>query len=449
MLIVGVGAVGSLLADELAHLGYSPLVMIDYDVLEPPNLNRHRLGAKALGEPKAEAMAEQIRGDLPGICDARGVSADFTKLTVHEQLEFVQAADIVVAATDDPSCQLQINLVCLQAEKPAVYPGVWVQGDVEAAEVGEIQWVLPGRHTPCYQCATIWRQQRGGGNAEPRHGTRAALQVLVNATIEVVGALLEPASSPGLLDPHRTLILTHGVRPASHGVRDYFRGRGARSAHIELPATPCPACGAARSQARQRSSVPPPPRIARVASRTPLDPPLSLSQYLSTAIVLVTLFTIMAGVVIWLSGSPPPGSDLGSVEDTTTFSHSVELGAGVVEVAAGSIQVGQSVSVFASGTLGYGYEGDAQCAGYPTTTPDGNRMVDGKPCAEKIDKSMPVPLAPVGSLIVAFSEQGPWHFIGSSASLTAPNTGTLYFAYNDSNRTDDTGSYTVKYAVTG
>ena len=186
MLIVGVGAVGGFLAEELARLGISPLRLVDHDRIEVENLVRHPLGASAVGLPKASTLADRIHNDFPA-CDVIGIDANFLELPSNEQLRLVREADLVVAATDSVECQRRINEVCLAAEAIAVYPAVWVGTHVRDAEVGEILWVLPGRHTPCYLCMTAWRPT--GPGAEARGGTRADIKVLVLATVWVLSLI--------------------------------------------------------------------------------------------------------------------------------------------------------------------------------------------------------------------------------------------------------------------
>jgi len=112
------------------------------------------------------------------------------------------------------------------------------------------------------------------------------------------------------------------------------------------------------------------------------------------------------------------------------------------------INLGARVSIRATGSLQYGYEGAAGCVGYPTTDPDGNRTLNGVPCDLKIDPLTPLPTAPVGALIARMGSTGPWQLVGSNDSITAAHSGTLYFAYNDDFRQDDSGGYTVNYTVT-
>ncbi len=240
VLIVGTGSVGSLVAAELSRRGISPLCLVDQDVLEVENLVRHHLGAESLGQPKAPALADRIRRDFPP-CDTTGLHANFLELPQDEQFRLVREADVVIAATDSVECQRRVNEVCLAAEVMAVYPGIWVDPRVRDAEVGEIIWVLPGRHTPCYLCATEWRQ--AGADAEARGGTRADIQVLVAATVSVVAGLLDPhAERAQILDEQRTYILVHAFMPTSREVRRLLPG-GLRTFRVPFPETPCPACG--------------------------------------------------------------------------------------------------------------------------------------------------------------------------------------------------------------
>jgi hypothetical protein len=161
---------------------------------------------------------------------------------------------------------------------------------------------------------------------------------------------------------------------------------------------------------------------------------------------LLVVAVILAGL-LWSIG------ERGHRQSTTLpalpAAGSVRLGATVAEMPVGTILAGQQVGVSASGAVGYGYEGAADCAGYPTADPDGNRTLAGTSCPRKYDPLTPLPSAPVASLLVSLSRQGPWQFVGSHGTFIAPEPGTLYFAHNDGYRADDTGFYTIEYRVTG
>ena len=50
--------------------------------------------------------------------------------------------------------------------------------------------MLPGRHTPCYECAFIHRQH--APDVQAARGSRLNIQQVVLATAQVVRALLDP-----------------------------------------------------------------------------------------------------------------------------------------------------------------------------------------------------------------------------------------------------------------
>lgn len=306
VLIVGTGAVGGFLAEELARVGYS-LVLVDKDVLEQENLVRHPLGAEWLGQSKAPSLAAKIKRDLP-VCDARGVDADFMALPESEQLALVRGADIVVAATDMFECQCCVNRVCLSAEIDAVFPGIWVDPRVRDGEVSEILWVLPGRHTPCFECAVAFRH--GHPDAQAGRGNRLDMQQLAIATAQIVIALMDPTDVRGaLLDPQQTAIYIHGFTPRSPGVRDTFPTEGLRNqyAHVPFPPTPCPACGG--WDPPQPSPTPATstglgthPRVPA----TPTPPPTHAGAWAMAALVAIAL--VIIGVVALRHGHSPPAS---------------------------------------------------------------------------------------------------------------------------------------------
>jgi hypothetical protein len=63
--VIGVGAVGSLVAELLVRMGAEDLVLVDDETLAIGNLARHRLRMDALGESKASALAEKLNITSP------------------------------------------------------------------------------------------------------------------------------------------------------------------------------------------------------------------------------------------------------------------------------------------------------------------------------------------------------------------------------------------------
>lgn len=63
--IAGCGGLGSTAAIALARAGVGRLVIADFDVVEPSNLNRQQYFVSQIGEPKVKALAENIRKANP------------------------------------------------------------------------------------------------------------------------------------------------------------------------------------------------------------------------------------------------------------------------------------------------------------------------------------------------------------------------------------------------
>jgi len=59
--IAGLGGLGSSVAVALARIGAGRLVLVDYDVVEPSNLNRQQYFIDQIGLPKTEALEANLR----------------------------------------------------------------------------------------------------------------------------------------------------------------------------------------------------------------------------------------------------------------------------------------------------------------------------------------------------------------------------------------------------
>lgn len=58
--IAGAGGLGSNVAAALARAGVGKLIVADFDVLEPPDLNRQYYFVDQVGKPKVEALGENL-----------------------------------------------------------------------------------------------------------------------------------------------------------------------------------------------------------------------------------------------------------------------------------------------------------------------------------------------------------------------------------------------------
>jgi hypothetical protein len=65
--VLGCGSVGSPVAHALARSGIGRLVLVDKQVLKSANVGRHSLGVESIDDPKAPALARQIRSALPHV----------------------------------------------------------------------------------------------------------------------------------------------------------------------------------------------------------------------------------------------------------------------------------------------------------------------------------------------------------------------------------------------
>lgn len=98
--VVGVGALGSFIAEMLARSGVRHLTLLDHDVVMPGNLVRHLVGPDAVGLPKAEAVKRHICGRDELLTIDISVS-DHMLTTGAQALELLRSHDLVVNATAD------------------------------------------------------------------------------------------------------------------------------------------------------------------------------------------------------------------------------------------------------------------------------------------------------------------------------------------------------------
>lgn len=96
--IAGLGGLGSNIATMLARIGVGELFLVDFDIVEPSNLNRQCYYVRHLGMPKTVALKEQIEEINPFI----KVTTRNIKITENNVKELFAGCDIICEAFDKP-----------------------------------------------------------------------------------------------------------------------------------------------------------------------------------------------------------------------------------------------------------------------------------------------------------------------------------------------------------
>ena len=103
--IVGAGAVGSVLADQLSRAGIGKLRLTDKQRLRPGNAIRHLLDLASIGKNKAAAVADHIRAS--NYCPPGGVESVNSSVRVPDDAaRAFDHADLVIDATGNPATTL-------------------------------------------------------------------------------------------------------------------------------------------------------------------------------------------------------------------------------------------------------------------------------------------------------------------------------------------------------
>lgn len=143
VLIVGVGALGSSLAQQMTRAGVGIVRLADRDYVEPSNLQRQSLfdeeDARA-AQPKAVAAAAKLRR-INGAVRAEPFVTEVNANTVGALLNGVQ---LVLDGTDNVRTRVALSDACFARGVPLLYGGVTGSEAMSAA-------LVPGE-TACLRC---------------------------------------------------------------------------------------------------------------------------------------------------------------------------------------------------------------------------------------------------------------------------------------------------------
>ena len=143
ILIIGCGATGSVLANNLARAGVGYLRVVDRDYVEGNNLQRQVLYEEEdvlAGMPKAIAAAQRLRK----INSLIEVDPRVTDVTADNIEELMAGMDLALDGTDNFETRYLLNDASLKGGIPWIYSGV-------IASYGVTMTVLP-HDTACLRC---------------------------------------------------------------------------------------------------------------------------------------------------------------------------------------------------------------------------------------------------------------------------------------------------------
>ena len=125
-LIVGVGAVGSFVADQLARSGIGQLTLLDYDRLRPGNSTRHLCGPDHIHEFKTDAVKKILVERTKLASDL--VRTATASLRPELAFDLVPKHDIVINATADYGVEWMLDNIAMDLDVPAVHVGIHRHG---------------------------------------------------------------------------------------------------------------------------------------------------------------------------------------------------------------------------------------------------------------------------------------------------------------------------------
>ncbi len=214
VLIVGVGALGSVQAELLARAGIGFLRLVDRDVVDLSNLQRQFLfREKDVERPKAAAAAERLLEIHSGI----RVEPCVTDLSARNIGELVQGVDLILDGTDNFETRYLINDVSVKSGIP------WIHGGVLGFE-GSVMVVRP-ESGPCLRCVF----------PDPPQGTSLP-------TCETAGVLNAAVNWVASLQAAKSMFLLTGGRIPDHLFALDIANGSVRSIHV-CRHDNCPACG--------------------------------------------------------------------------------------------------------------------------------------------------------------------------------------------------------------
>ena len=150
--IVGLGGTGSLIAQQLVHLGVRDFILVDPDVIESTNLNRVANAFQDdIGQPKVK-IAERYIFSVTKDAVVNCIQGDIIQSSQAREL---LNADIIFGCTDSHGSRAVLQQVSYQYMIPCIDMGttIAVTDDQVKHIYGRVQLLSPGH--ACFTCSNL------------------------------------------------------------------------------------------------------------------------------------------------------------------------------------------------------------------------------------------------------------------------------------------------------
>lgn len=179
--IIGLGSVGSIVAEILARTGISNFTLIDFDTVEEKNLDRLTNVFKSdIGRAKVYAIKEAIQRSAT----SPNVSIDICEYSVCERkgFEYALNCDILFSCVDRPWARQTLNFIAYAHLVPVIDGGIMVRTNKRNTNIVGADWKAQtvGFRRACLECLGQYKTE--------------------NASLEKSGMLDDPSYIKGLSD---------------------------------------------------------------------------------------------------------------------------------------------------------------------------------------------------------------------------------------------------------
>nr|MDO8099298.1 ThiF family adenylyltransferase [Candidatus Njordarchaeota archaeon] len=234
VLVAGIGALGSVVATNLAALGVGEIVLVDFDTIEISNLNRQFLFREQdVGKPKVDVASRR----LSEFNSAVKIPIYNSDIRVVPR-EVYASCNVIVDSLDTFEDRRWLNSICVDTKKPLVHGGMY-------GWFGNVQIVIPFE-TPCLECQPLIPAERlqksctpPGERRKQENNTeeeKKKIKIPSFSTVStIIGGIQAQETLKLILSGEETQLLNNYV---------FYDGKTESFTHLQLQRNPeCIVCG--------------------------------------------------------------------------------------------------------------------------------------------------------------------------------------------------------------